>query len=646
MENEKKYAAWLRRQGRSKSTTESYSNSLKLYFESGYKWTFEDACLWKESEMQRVKPATVNIRIHAINAYCQFTHVRWRLKPVKVQNQQYVEHQLTMTQYEKLLKCLLEDGQLRWWAAIKVLACTGVRISEALQIKREDLKTGYVDVCGKGSKYRRIWFSSSLRQEVLSTFKEDGLLLPYSDGVIRKRLHAFARKYKLPKEPLHPHEFRAFYARQVYDKCKDLKFLQDLLGHSDIKTTVRYLRKTSKGISRRISKIVTWWDITGQVLSFGYQGSEDINKRSNGVLIRYNESNQRYYPTVNEIALWISFYLSIQSSLINPTAKEDIPSFCSVEALIRIFWDIRGESYFAILENSPPKKAFTTNGNLPRYTALTEKNAYGYYYVIFDSSYVVPALKENSPIETQLKGLIRISWDITGRTGIVLNSPVSTDMGGAFDYLYLNHTGLTGIDYDQRSASIIITSSRVVPSKDEVLPSSSAFVLLIRLSWDIRGEYRFLIGHYADDYKKSGVFGSPSPIERSPNSPNNVRANYEYMTIKFSNSFVAPCSGEEQPLTQSLFVLQRIVWDISGELRGLIGNGTQSTGAFIRYTYEDWSVTSGTSGYKIDGSFKSSRVAPAVNDQPENIPIVQAVSLLIRVIWPTLILVLRKEYFL
>ena len=42
-------------------------------------------------------------------------------------------------------------------------------------------------------------------------------------------------------------------------------------------------------------------------------------------------------------------------------------------------------------------------------TALTEKNAYGYYYVIFDSSYVVPALKENSPIETQLKGLIRIS---------------------------------------------------------------------------------------------------------------------------------------------------------------------------------------------------------------------------------------------
>lgn len=254
----KNFEKHLKEKGLSTSTCCSYSNSLKLFFEQGYKWTYEDACRWKEDEQQKCKPATINIRIHAINRYAEFTHVRWRLKPVKIQSQQFVEHQLTMSQYERLLQCLLDDGDLRWWAAIKILACTGVRISEFLQIKREDLKVGYVDVCGKGTKYRRVWFSSKLRQEVLSIYKEDGPILPYNTGVIRKRLHAFARKYKLPKEPLHPHEFRAFYARNVYDKCKDIKFLQDLLGHSDIKTTVRYLRKTSKGISRRISKIVTW----------------------------------------------------------------------------------------------------------------------------------------------------------------------------------------------------------------------------------------------------------------------------------------------------------------------------------------------------------------------------------------------------
>lgn len=251
------FEKWLKRKGLATGTAMSYAMSMKYYFRE-YKWTFADACEWKENEMRRVKPATVNIRIHAINRYAEYTKTRWRLKPIKVQQQQFVESQLTMSQYEKLLGCLLEDGEYRWWAAIKILACTGVRISEFLQIKREDLRVGYVDVCGKGTKFRRIWFGSRLRQEVLSTYKEDGFILPYNQGVIRKRLHAFAKRYGIPKAPMHPHEFRAFYARNVYERCKDLKFLQDLLGHADIKTTVRYLRKTSKGISRRISKIVTW----------------------------------------------------------------------------------------------------------------------------------------------------------------------------------------------------------------------------------------------------------------------------------------------------------------------------------------------------------------------------------------------------
>ena len=258
MEDMRRFEAWLRRQSLSRSTVDGYAGAMRFYFARGYRWSYEDACRWKEDEMNRVRPATVNIRIHAINRYAQWMHARWRLKPVRIQTQQFVEYQLSTSQYERLLQCLLDDGNLRWWAAIKILACTGVRISEFLQIRREDLKVGYVDVCGKGTKYRRVWFGSKLRQEVLSIYKEDGPILPYNTGVIRKRLHAFAKKYKLPKEPLHPHEFRAFYARRVYEKCHDLKFLQDLLGHADIKTTVRYLRKTSKGISRRISKIVTW----------------------------------------------------------------------------------------------------------------------------------------------------------------------------------------------------------------------------------------------------------------------------------------------------------------------------------------------------------------------------------------------------
>ena len=257
MEKEK-FRTWMKRRGLSNSTVSSYVNTLELFERDGFRFTFEDACWYKEMQMQSCKPGTVNIRVHALNKYAEYSRARWRLKPVRVQNQQYVENQLTLSQYNKLLSCLYDDGNLRWWVAIKVLASTGVRISEFLQIKLEDIRIGYADVCGKGTKYRRVWFPSKLRHEVLSEYHEEGYLLPYSDGVIRKRLHTFAKKYKLPKEPLHPHEFRAFYARHVYEKCKDLKFLQDLLGHASVQTTMRYLRKTSKGISRRISQIVKW----------------------------------------------------------------------------------------------------------------------------------------------------------------------------------------------------------------------------------------------------------------------------------------------------------------------------------------------------------------------------------------------------
>ncbi len=254
----KSFQAFLKRQNLSKSTIGTYSNLVSYFYEQGYTFNFENCCKWKEEQQRVCKPGTVNVKIHAMNRYCEFMRVRFRLKPVKMQVPQYADNLLTMGMYQRLLNCLWNDGEIKWWVSIKVLACTGVRISEFLQIRLDDIRTGYVDVCGKGNKYRRVWFSASLRSEILSAYKVNGVLLSCSDGVIRKRLHVFAKRYSLPKEPLHPHAFRSLFARSVYEKSKDIKFLQDLLGHADIKTTMRYLRKSSKGISRRVSSIVKW----------------------------------------------------------------------------------------------------------------------------------------------------------------------------------------------------------------------------------------------------------------------------------------------------------------------------------------------------------------------------------------------------
>lgn len=253
-----KFRSHLLELGRSQATAKSYVSSIRLYLAQGYSWTFEDACRWKEEQMMRMKPATVNLRIHALGAYGDFLGTEWRLRPVRNQVGQYVEHQLTMAAYVRLVTHLQEERLDRWFAIVKLLACTGLRISEAMQVTLADVRNGWCDVKGKGSKYRRVWFSSRLRKDILSVLDEEGPIIPYTDGMVRKRLRSFAAKCRIEKEALHPHEFRAFFARCVYDRCRDLRFIQDLLGHADIKTTARYLRKTSRGVGRRVSRIVTW----------------------------------------------------------------------------------------------------------------------------------------------------------------------------------------------------------------------------------------------------------------------------------------------------------------------------------------------------------------------------------------------------
>ena len=252
-----KFESWLKAKGYSQATVVSYIASVRQYLAQGYKMTIPDLCSWKEAETGRVSAGTVSLRIHALNKYAECLGLDVRLKPLKVDVPDYVDDELTPAMYKRLMEGLLEDKNYEWYCIIKVLACTGVRISEAIQIEAWHIRQGYIDIIGKGDKVRRVWFSASLRKDI-EHFLKDGRIIKHDQRYIRSYLHRLAVRYRLPKEPMHPHAFRAFFARRVYEKCKDLQFLQKLLGHASIKTTMRYLRKSSKGMRRRISQIVDW----------------------------------------------------------------------------------------------------------------------------------------------------------------------------------------------------------------------------------------------------------------------------------------------------------------------------------------------------------------------------------------------------
>ena len=75
---------------------------------------------------------------------------------------------------------------------------------------------------------------------------------------IANQLKIFANKYKINPKVVYPHSFRHRFAKSFLDRCNDIAFLADLMGHESIETTRIYLRKTATEQREIVDAIVDW----------------------------------------------------------------------------------------------------------------------------------------------------------------------------------------------------------------------------------------------------------------------------------------------------------------------------------------------------------------------------------------------------
>lgn len=149
---------------------------------------------------------------------------------------------------------------LRDAATIELLFATGIRISElcSLQINDVNLDDGTILIFGKGSKERRLQIGNN---DVIDILKEYRLNFSneiencghffanqaghsLSEQAVRRMINKYT---SLASVSLHitPHMFRHTFATSLLDADVDIRYIQEMLGHSSINITEIYTHVTT-----------------------------------------------------------------------------------------------------------------------------------------------------------------------------------------------------------------------------------------------------------------------------------------------------------------------------------------------------------------------------------------------------------------
>ena len=143
-------------------------------------------------------------------------------------------------------------------AIMELMYSTGTRVSEAVNLRINDvnLESGYLRCIGKGQKERVIplgdvavkYVKQYLDKIRPSLAKQkypneylflDRLGKPLRRETIWKMIHHYGFAAGL-KEKIHPHILRHSFATHLVEGGADLRYVQEMLGHSNIATTQIY----------------------------------------------------------------------------------------------------------------------------------------------------------------------------------------------------------------------------------------------------------------------------------------------------------------------------------------------------------------------------------------------------------------------
>ena len=227
---------------------------------------------------QTYKPQTVKRKIASIKAFYHYLEYKdiisinpFNKLQIKLRNPIVLPKTIPLNTVEIFLKCIYEHHSkantehqfrtsLRDIAIIELLFATGIRISELCSLKATDVNLieHTILIFGKGKKERRIHIGSddviTILQKYYNVFFEkinvsnhffiNSNSQPISDQAVRRMIKKYTIMTGINMH-ITPHMFRHTFATCLLEADVDIRYIQEMLGHSSINITEIYTHVTT-----------------------------------------------------------------------------------------------------------------------------------------------------------------------------------------------------------------------------------------------------------------------------------------------------------------------------------------------------------------------------------------------------------------
>ena len=217
----------------------------------------------KDLEENYTSAKTINNYITTINRFLHYCDLgELVVKKVKTQSENVINDRIYNHEYKRMLRRAKRIGRMDIYFIMRLMAETGIRVSERKYVTVEAINRSSLDfrVKNKG-KWRTVPIPQALARDLRKYAKEKGIeegrIITEEYRNIYNVLKSIAGHTKIKKGKVTPHSFRHYFGFRYIEINGEsgLTQLADIMGHVSLETTRVYTRGTSRDLRKMMERM-------------------------------------------------------------------------------------------------------------------------------------------------------------------------------------------------------------------------------------------------------------------------------------------------------------------------------------------------------------------------------------------------------